>query len=124
MHKTDLRTVENRIVSIHQPHVRPMACGKAKAKVKFGAKIKASLHGGYTRVDHFNQNAFHEGFDLPARVERHKALTGHYSELVQVDKIYLTRENRRYLKKHGICHTGEPLGTKTNENDKNRLSKT
>ncbi|GAB4459871.1 MAG: hypothetical protein Fur0028_13390 [Bacteroidales bacterium] len=35
---------------------------------------------------------------------------GHYPALVQVDKIYLTRENRQYLKERGIRHTGKPLG--------------
>lgn len=32
-------TCENRIISIHQPHIRPIVRGKAKAKVEFGAKM-------------------------------------------------------------------------------------
>lgn len=35
--------VENRLVSIHEPHVRPIARGKARAKNEFGAKIYLSL---------------------------------------------------------------------------------
>ena len=38
----------NRIVSIYQPHLRPIVRGKAKAKVEFGAKIGASIVNGYT----------------------------------------------------------------------------
>ena len=45
--------VEDRIVSIHQAHVRPIVRGKAKAKTEFGAKINISLLEGYARVDHF-----------------------------------------------------------------------
>ena len=39
----------NRIVSIYQPHLRPIVRGKAKAKVEFGAKIGASIVNGYLR---------------------------------------------------------------------------
>ncbi len=61
---------EDRIVSIHQPHVRPIVRGKAKAKTEFGAKINISLLDGYARVDHFHWDAFNEGQDLQAQVER------------------------------------------------------
>jgi len=32
--------MEDRIVSIHQPHIRPIVRGKAKARVEFGAKMR------------------------------------------------------------------------------------
>jgi hypothetical protein len=35
-------SVEHRIVSIHQPHVRPIVRGKTNAYVEFGAKIQTS----------------------------------------------------------------------------------
>jgi hypothetical protein len=103
------RIFQDRIVSIHQPHVRPIVRGKAKAKTEFGAKINISLLDGYARVDHFHWDAFNEGQDLQSQVERFRKLTGKYPELVQVDKIYLTRENRRFLKEKRIRYTGEPL---------------
>lgn len=46
--------VEDRIVSIHQPHVRPMVRGKEKAKVEFGAKLNLSLVDGYSFIDHLS----------------------------------------------------------------------
>ncbi len=46
------------------------------------------------------------------QVERYKLLNGNYPELLPVDKIYLTRENRAYLKERDIRHTGDPLGRK------------
>lgn len=43
------RRVEHRIVSLHQPHVRPIVCGKAGHETEFGAKLTAGLANGYTR---------------------------------------------------------------------------
>ncbi|MGE4433400.1 MAG: transposase [Bacteroidales bacterium] len=112
MFKEKSNSCEDRIVSIHQPHVRPIVRGKAKAKVEFGAKINVSLQEGYARIDRFEWDAYNEGCDLPMQVERYKTLNGHYPELVQVDKIYLNRANRAWLKERNIRHTGEPLGRK------------
>jgi DNA-directed RNA polymerase subunit E'/Rpb7 len=47
MYKKKSHQVEDRIESIHQPHVRPIVRGKAKAKTEFGAKINISLLDGY-----------------------------------------------------------------------------
>lgn len=46
------------------------------------------------------------------QVERYRELNGHYPELLLVDKRYLTRENRRYLKERDIRHTEDSLGRK------------
>ena len=43
------RRVEHRIVSLHQPHVRPIVRGKAGHETEFGAKLTAGLADGYTR---------------------------------------------------------------------------
>ena len=37
-------------------------------------------------------------------------LNGYYPEVVITDKIYGTRENRQWLKSHGIRYSGKPLG--------------
>ena len=44
------------------------------------------------------------------QVESYKELHGHYPELVQVDKIYATRENRMWLAERDIRITAVPLG--------------
>nr|WP_315990852.1 hypothetical protein [Desulforamulus aquiferis] len=38
-----IRQIENRIVSIRQPHIRPIVRGKAKADVDFGSKVASAL---------------------------------------------------------------------------------
>ena len=35
---------------------------------------------------------------------------GYYPALVLVDRIYLNRQNRKFLKDRGIRHSGKPLG--------------
>ena len=123
MYRKKSHQVEDRIVSIHQPHVRPIVSGKANAKTEFGTKVNISLLDGYARVDHFHWDAFNEGQDLQSQVERFRKLTGKYPELVQVDKIYLTRENRRFLKDKRIRFTGEPLGRKPAKEIRSRYRK-
>ncbi|MEJ7587161.1 MAG: transposase [Ferruginibacter sp.] len=44
-------TVEHRIVSIHQPYVRPIVRGKMNANVEFGAKIQVSLMQGFSFLE-------------------------------------------------------------------------
>jgi len=116
--KTD--KCEDRIVSIHQPHVRPIVRGKQNKRVEFGAKINISLDNGMVRIDRLSWDAFNEGCDLIAQVEAYKSIHGYYPELVQVDRIYATRDNRKWLKDNKIRITAEPLGRKP---EKEEISK-
>jgi len=47
MHEQHVNRIDDLIVSISQPHVRPIKRGKAHASTEFGAKISASLVDGY-----------------------------------------------------------------------------
>ena len=105
-------SILNRIVSIHQPHIRPMVRGKLGTNVEFGAKINVSLQEGYTRIDQISFEAFNEGGCMIEQLERFKKLNGHYPELANTDQIYMTRENRKFLKENNIRHTAKPLGRK------------
>ncbi len=102
--------VDNRIVSIHQPHVRPIVRGKAKAKTEFGAKIHLSLINGFSFLDIISWDAFNESTHLTDYVEGYKTRFGYYPERVLVDKIYWTRANRKWLKEKGIILRAKPLG--------------
>lgn len=115
MIKDKKHSIANRIVSIHQPHIRPMVRGKQGKNVEFGAKINVSLQQGYARIDQFDFEAFNEGTRLIEQIKNYKKLNGYYPELVQTDEIYMNRENRKFLKENNIRHTGKPLGRKPKE---------
>ncbi len=74
MYTDKTQRCEARIVSIHQPHVRPIIRGKQNKKTEFGAKISASLTDkGLAHIDKLAWNAFNEGKDLRAQVESYVA---------------------------------------------------
>ncbi|NBF40885.1 MAG: IS5 family transposase [Spirochaetes bacterium] len=110
MHESDSRRTAGRIVSLSQPHVRPIVRGKAGTAVEFGSKISLSVADGFARLHRISWEAYNEGGDLPQQVESYRVLYGCYPESVHVDKIYRTRENRRYCKERGIRISGRPLG--------------
>ncbi len=110
MHSENKHSVKDRIVNIHQPHVRPIPRGKDKAQTEFGAKIGVSEVNGFSRINHLSWDAYNETTDLQPQVEEFRRFYGHYPEVVLADNIYLSRENRKYLKQRGIRITGKRLG--------------
>jgi len=102
--------VSDRIVSITQPHVRPIIRGKAGKKVEFGAKVSASSCSGYTTVDRISWDAYNESEDLKMQAEKYRKRFGCYPQSIHADKIYRNRENRKWCKKHHIRLSGPPLG--------------
>jgi len=103
-------SVQDRIVSIHQPHVRPIVRGKTAAKVEFGAKIHVSLVDGYAFLDELSWDAFNEGSHMINYVEQYRRRFGYYPQEVLADQIYCSRENRNLLKGKGIKLLAKPLG--------------
>jgi hypothetical protein len=110
MYRDNSNSCPNRIVNIYQPHVRPIPRGKAKSKTEFGSKLGVGLDNGYARINTFSWEAYNESTDLKDQVEAYRAIHEHYPELVQVDRIYATRENREWLQERGIRITAPPLG--------------
>jgi len=110
MYDHKVHSVEHRIVSIHQPHVRPIVRGKTNANVEFGSKIQVSLVKGVAFLDELSWDAFNEGTRLIQSVEKYKVRFGFYPKEVLADKIYCTRENRKWLKGNDIKLRAKPLG--------------
>jgi hypothetical protein len=110
LHKDARKQIEDRIVNIAQPYVRPIKRGKAGKDTEFGAKLNVSETEGFLRIDQISFNNFNEGICLQQQVEDYKRLYGYYPELVLADRAYLNRENRNYLKSKDIRHSGAPLG--------------
>jgi len=110
MYDENKHSIADRLVSIYQPHVRPMPRGKDKAAVEFGSKQLVMLKDGYTHVYTISWDNFNEGICLKECVECYKEVYGCYPESVSVDKLFGTRENRSYLKELGIRFVGKALG--------------
>jgi len=104
------RRINDRIVSISQPHVRPMVRGKAGVPVEFGAKISVSLVEGYTFIDRMSWDNFNESGELIEQIERYRQRFGCYPESVHADRIYRSRDNLKYCAGHGIRLSGPRLG--------------
>lgn len=121
MYETKSQRCDDRIVSINQPHVRPIIRGKLNKAVEFGAKLSVSLTGDKIAcVDALRWDAFHEAQDLIPQVEAYKTRHGHYPEKVLVDPLYGTRANRNYLKQKGIHYAGKPLGRPKKQTEANK----
>ncbi len=111
MHQEKSHSISGRIVSISQPHVRPIARGKARASTEFGAKLSASVcDEGFVTLDRIDWEAFNESGDLRFQVEKYRKRTGNYPEAVLADKIYRTQANRKWCKEKGIRLSGPKLG--------------
>ena len=120
MHSNKTHSTQNRIVSIHQPHVRPMVRGKAGSDVEFGSKIGVCVHDGLTYLDHLSWDSYNETEDLKTSVENHKIRNGYYPSKINADQIYITRENRKWCLERNILLNGKPLGRPT-EHTKQRI---
>lgn len=110
MYENNQNRIDDRIVSLTQPHIRPIVRGKAGISVEFGAKLSASCINGYVFLDRISWNNFNESGDFINQVEKFKKYTDAYPESVHADKIYRTRANRAWCKERGIRLSGVRLG--------------
>lgn len=110
MFDSQTHKVENRIVSLSQPWIRPIVRGKTKAPVEFGPKLDLSLDAdGYARIEWVSFDAYNESSCLQDAVEAYYQRYGYYPERVLADQIYRTRPNRAYCREHGIRLSGPKL---------------
>jgi hypothetical protein len=121
MYEERTHSIPDRIVSISQPHVRPMVRGKAGKKVEFGAKVSIShLKEGYVSLDRLSWDAYNESADLIGQIENYRERFGHHPASVHADAIYRTRKNRDYCKERGIRLSGKPPGRPKKETEENK----
>ena len=110
MYQNRIHRVDDRIVSISQPHIRPIVRGKAAQSVEFGAKISVSYVNGYVTLHRISYDAYNETNDLPQQAETYRKTYGCYPQSIHADKIYQTRANRAWCKERDIRLSGKPLG--------------
>ena len=111
MFVSNTHRIENRIVSISQPYIRPIVRGKAKSPVEFGAKLDLSVdETGMCRIEKLSFDAYNESAVLKTALENYKKRTGHYPERVLADQIYRNRDNIAFCSSLGIRLSGKKLG--------------
>ena len=110
MYDNQTRRVNDRIVSVSQPFIRPIVRGKAGKPVEFGAKLDISVVDGWTRLECCSFDAYNEAGNLQEMAERFREREGHYPCRILADKIYRNHENLNYCKEHGIRLSGPALG--------------
>jgi len=110
MYENRTHQINDRIVSLGQPWIRPIVRGKAKSKCEFGIKLDISVSNGFTRLEYTSFDAYNESENLIEIIERYKKRTGFYPKRVLVDQIFRNRDNIAYCAKNNIRISGKPLG--------------
>ena len=114
---------KDRIVSLSQPHVRPIQRGKRPVPTEFGQKLHLSVVQGFTFLEQTCWNNFNESKDLIPTVEAYYRRHGCYPKAVLADRIYQTRENKKYCRKRHIRLSGLPLGRRKSADLEARLKR-
>lgn len=117
------RRIDDRIVSVHKPHVRPIVRGKARTAVEFGSKISASVIDGFFFVDRLSWDSYNECHDLQHQAQRFRERMGYYPASIHADKIYRNRANIAWCKDNGIRLSGPPLGRPSSDEQKCKAQK-
>jgi len=68
MYDNKTHRCDHRIVSISQPHVRPIVRGKQGKEVEFGPKLGLSLANGYVANETLSWEAYNESGGLISQV--------------------------------------------------------
>ena len=102
--------IDDRIVSLNQPHVRPIVREKVGKNTGFGAKLSVSCIDRYVFLHRISWDNYNESGDLKAQVEEFKNSTSYYPESVHADQIYRTRENRKFCQEKAIKISAPPKG--------------
>ena len=120
MYDNNVHSCNDRIVSMSQPHVRPIVRGKTGKKTEFGSKIGVSMKDGFAIVDNLSWDAYNESTDLIEQVENYRKRNGYYPQTVIADNIYGNKKNREYMNSKGIKFSGKPLGRPKKVTDENK----
>ena len=119
MFKNRTHSVDDRIVSISQPYIRPIVRGKAKSPTEFGAKLDLSVdENGMSRIEKLSFDAYNECTVLQSAIENYRKRTGHYPERVLADTIYRNAKNKTFCQRLGIRLSGKRLGSPKKDVDK------
>ena len=106
MYDADSRRIDDRIVNLAKPYVRPIVRGKAGKKTEFGAKSSISDDHGFVDVNRISWNNYNEASDLIERANQYKEERGSFPARIGADAISMTAENKKFCAANGIRLSG------------------
>ncbi len=106
--------IPDRIVSLNQPHIRPIVRGKTNKPVEFGPKVNILRIGCLSLIEHSSFNAFHEGNRMSECCIKYSHITGKCQQFAG-DTIYATNANRRFASQNNIQTSFIQKGKKKND---------
>lgn len=112
MYREKVNRIDDRIVSLHKPQVRPIKRGKAGKDVEFGPKASLSHVGRFTFLDRLSSDNFNETGDVGLQLANYAQRFKDKPPYVVGDRIYGTNDNRDLLKEKGIRNAFAPRGRK------------
>jgi len=117
MLKDNTHSIGDRIVSLHLPHIRPIKRGKSGKETEFGPKAVISYVDGYAFLDIISFNAFNEAKRLKEDITLHRDRFGRNPDVMVLDNIFATKENRELLRLEGIRSKFLAIGSGTRSRD-------
>jgi hypothetical protein len=94
--------IEARIVSLHQPHIRPIVRGKELKKVEFGIKVNMLRIGAINLIEKASFDNFNEGTRFQSTCTAYQEMTGACLQM-GADGIYATNANRKFATQNNIA---------------------
>lgn len=112
MYKNKCCRVKDRIVSISKHYVRPIKRGKAGKEVEFGPKGAFSYVDGFLFLNHLSHDNFSEADTgiLSRQLSDYETMFGKKPDFIVGDKLYGTKENRKFIYENGIRSGFKALG--------------
>ena len=106
--------IPDRIVSLNQPHIRPIVRGKTNKPVEFGPKVNILRIGCISLIEYSSFNAFHEGNRMTECCTKYTHITGKCQQFA-ADAIYATNANRRFATQNNIQTSFKHKGKMKND---------
>lgn len=117
MWEKQINRIDDRIVNIAQPHIRPIKRGKAGSATEFGAKVTASIIDGWSYCEKISWDNYNEASDLISHIENFRQIKGCYPAVIYADQIYSTKQNRLYCDSKNIRLAAKKLGKPKKEDN-------
>jgi len=94
--------VKERIVSVHQPHLRPMVRGKYPVEVEFGPKILLNLKNNFLFLEHLSFDNTSDSQLLDISLKGYQERFGYLPTQLAADRGFWSKENRQLAQNYGI----------------------